>query len=195
MIRFPLALSVLVAAGLVPAIAQEKPAAISPAKRALIEKALHLNGTAKAARSSLDMAILQAAMTSPQAVIRSLPELQKATPEQRKQIQASFQESVKRTTARGQAELPKHLDFDKTVMEIFVPIYDRHFNDADLKGLIAFHESPLGRKLAAAQPQLQSEAMKRANELFSPKVSAMMNPILAEERKKLAEETKKLLGK
>ncbi|MEZ5401774.1 MAG: DUF2059 domain-containing protein [Bryobacteraceae bacterium] len=175
--------------------AAQTPGSISPAKRALIKKVLNLTNTSQAVRASLNMSIMQAAATAPQAVVRSMPELQKVTPEQRKQIQQNFEAAVKRISTRAQAELPKVFDLDKAVDEIFVPVYDRQFTDADLKSLVAFYESPAGRKLVTAQPIIQNDAMKSANEMFGPRVGAMINPILTEERKKIAEDVRKLLAK
>jgi uncharacterized protein len=45
------------------------------------------------------------------------------------------------------------------LMEQVIPIYDRHFSDDDIKGLISFYQSPVGRKLVAEMPQVVSESM------------------------------------
>jgi hypothetical protein len=46
------------------------------------------------------------------------------------------------------------------LMDVIVPIYQRHFSNADIDGLIAFYQSQLGRKLTAELPQVQMEAMQ-----------------------------------
>jgi hypothetical protein len=53
-------------------------------------------------------------------------------------------------------EVLKEVDPDKFV-ELLIPVYDKHFSDEDLKGLIAFYETPLGKKWVSELPQLMPE--------------------------------------
>ncbi len=50
------------------------------------------------------------------------------------------------------------------LVDLIVPIYDRHFTDEDIKGLIAFYQSPLGRKLVDQMPQISAESMAAGQE-------------------------------
>jgi hypothetical protein len=50
----------------------------------------------------------------------------------------------------------KEVDPDEFV-ELLMPVYDRHFSNDELKGLIAFYETPLGKKLVSELPQLMTE--------------------------------------
>ncbi len=43
------------------------------------------------------------------------------------------------------------------LLDMMVPIYDRHFSHEDVKGLIAFYNSPVGKRLQAAQPAILRE--------------------------------------
>ena len=38
-----------------------------------------------------------------------------------------------------------------------VPIYDKHFSDDEIRGLIKFYETPLGQKAVSALPQVSNE--------------------------------------
>jgi hypothetical protein len=42
--------------------------------------------------------------------------------------------------------------------EGMIPIYDRHFTSEEIKGLLAFYETPLGRKVVETLPEVMSEA-------------------------------------
>lgn len=53
---------------------------------------------------------------------------------------------------------------DKLV-EIYVPIYKKYLTLADLKQIVAFYESPVGKKLAAATPSMTSEGMQAGQQL------------------------------
>lgn len=50
----------------------------------------------------------------------------------------------------------KKFDTDQ-VAEQLVGIYDRHFTDDEIKGLLQFYGSPLGQKLAAEMPKINRE--------------------------------------
>ena len=52
----------------------------------------------------------------------------------------------------------KEID-SKQLVEMIVPVYDRHFAEQDLRDLIAFYATPTGRKLVAAMPQIAAESM------------------------------------
>lgn len=50
------------------------------------------------------------------------------------------------------------------LVEKVIPIYARHLSAKDVKELIAFYESPVGRKLVAVQPQILQESMAAGQE-------------------------------
>jgi len=53
--------------------------------------------------------------------------------------------------------------FDKEIAELtkqLVPLYKKHFTHAEVKELISFYESPLGKKLATETPKLSRESMQ-----------------------------------
>jgi hypothetical protein len=52
-------------------------------------------------------------------------------------------------------EVLKAIDPDKFI-EFLVPIYDKHFNE-EVEGMIAFYETPLGKKLVFELPKIMTE--------------------------------------
>jgi uncharacterized protein len=48
----------------------------------------------------------------------------------------------------------------RELMEIVAGIWDKHFTHEDIKGLIAFYESPLGVRLLEKQPLVLQESMQ-----------------------------------
>jgi uncharacterized protein len=44
-----------------------------------------------------------------------------------------------------------------------IPVYAKHFTESDLKDILAFMESPAGRKYTAVLPQLSLEVIKAAH--------------------------------
>lgn len=51
-----------------------------------------------------------------------------------------------------------------------VAIYDRHFTDDEIKGLLQFYGSPLGQKFAAEMPKISAET-QAANRAFSTRIA------------------------
>lgn len=50
-------------------------------------------------------------------------------------------------------ELQKAINIDQ-LMELMIPVYEPLFSDNELSELIAFYETPLGKKLIASTPQI-----------------------------------------
>jgi hypothetical protein len=50
----------------------------------------------------------------------------------------------------------KKLDTDQ-ITEQLVGIYDKHYTDDEIKGLLQFYGSPLGQKVAAEMPKINRE--------------------------------------
>ena len=45
----------------------------------------------------------------------------------------------------------------RQILDLAVPVYDKYYTDAEIKGLIQFYERPLGRKMASLQPKTVAE--------------------------------------
>ncbi len=60
--------------------------------------------------------------------------------------------------------MSSHIEGPGGLVDRVVPIYDKYFTGEELKGLIAFYQSPLGRKVIAAMPLLMQESMAAGRE-------------------------------
>ncbi len=86
-------------------------------------------------------------------------------------------------------------DFEK-LLDLAIPVYDKHFSDEELKGLIAFYETPLGKKSLASMPQvmaeLREEGQKWGNSLGRECMSEVLaeHPDLAKALEQAAKQTK-----
>jgi len=89
----------------------------------------------------------------------SIEEAAGAATEQYRQKMLETAGSNDRLTAFTNAYLGEfQKKFDSTaVSEQLVGIYDRHFSDQDVKGLLEFYGSPLGQKFAAETPKITRE--------------------------------------
>ena len=50
------------------------------------------------------------------------------------------------------------------LVDLCVPIYDRHFSHEDIRGLLAFYSSPLGKKTIRELPGVMQESMAAGQE-------------------------------
>ncbi len=52
-------------------------------------------------------------------------------------------------------------EFDAgTMIDLVVPIYEKHLTHDDIRGMLAFYQSPLGQKLIAVTPAITQESMQ-----------------------------------
>ncbi|MFA6448073.1 MAG: DUF2059 domain-containing protein [bacterium] len=82
-------------------------------------------------------------------------------------------------------------DVDSLINKIYVPIYAKHFSDDDIKAMIAFYDSPVGKKLVAESPAIATESMNEISVVFIPQLAMSVKNITEE----LKAEIKKRVGK
>jgi hypothetical protein len=91
--------------------------------------------------------------------------------------QAAFQSAVKQmfTMFRQQkSNVPAEVwnametEMEKTSLDelstLLTPVYQKQFTEADLKEIITFYETPIGKKYAAAVPVIMQESMQVGQE-------------------------------
>lgn len=54
---------------------------------------------------------------------------------------------------------------DTRFLDLYVPIYKKYLTLGDLKKIVAFYKSPVGKKLAEATPVMSAEAMQAGQQL------------------------------
>ena len=72
--------------------------------------------------------------------------------------------SVSEATWNAVTEKAKKF-FSDNLVKVYVPIYQKHLTLDDLKKIVAFYESPAGKKLGAVTPAITMEGMTAANSL------------------------------
>ncbi|EPG73769.1 PF09832 family protein [Leptospira fainei serovar Hurstbridge str. BUT 6] len=56
------------------------------------------------------------------------------------------------------------------MVELIIPIYDKYFTLEEIKGITAFYNSPVGRKLLEKNPQITQESMQ-VGEMWGKKIA------------------------
>jgi len=86
------------------------------------------------------------------------------------QIQADqMKKTAKDIPSRFWDELLKEID-TQAFLELVIPIYDKHLSEDDLEALIAFYQTPSGKKLISVLPQIMAET-GAAGEKYGAEVS------------------------
>ena len=78
------------------------------------------------------------------------------------QIVAQLKSAKPDVTEAKWAALKKDV-FDvevKDLQKMLVPVYKKYFTPEEVKAIIAFYESPVGKKLAGQTPQITTESMQ-----------------------------------
>jgi hypothetical protein len=70
------------------------------------------------------------------------------------------------------------LDIDEFIKN-FIPIYDRNFTHKEIKELIKFYESPIGKRLVEATPAITQESMKVGQEWGERMGQLILNEIMS----------------
>lgn len=83
--------------------------------------------------------------------------VQQGVDELRKSFASLPDERRERMVKIFQEEMLKEFSREKMI-EGILPIYDKYLTDEDVKQLIAFYESPVGRKMVEVQPRILKEA-------------------------------------
>jgi uncharacterized protein len=134
-------------------------ARIDPAKRADIERLLELTGIKAIVASTMDSTMKSLRPL----LISSLP-----PGEYREKLIDLFVDKF-----HSQADAQQ-------VLELVVPIYDKHFSDEEIRGLIKFYETPLGQKSVSVLPQVSNEAREAGKTWGGNLGRQCMQEVLAE---------------
>ncbi|MCY3870420.1 MAG: DUF2059 domain-containing protein [Gemmatimonadetes bacterium] len=66
------------------------------------------------------------------------------------------------------------------LIEMIIPIYEKHFTHEEIKQLIAFYESPIGKKMLKVQPQIMMESIAAGEEWGKQLVQRAMEKLREE---------------
>jgi uncharacterized protein len=182
-----LALTVWVSCGTACAAGSTKP--VSPA---LIDELMVAMELEKSAEQSADVMLKALEQQMPSIANQILgpvpPNSLKADERQRElaEFQARFNKRYKELLA-------ERVQLGKTTREIYAPLFERHYTEDEVKGLIAFYKSPLGKKVLKVMPSMTAEALAKSNEVVNPKIMDVVQEIIAEERARAA--TQKVEGR
>lgn len=113
------------------------------------------------AASTLYRAYAQDAASSKDEDIRRLLDLSGAGDmgvQVMEQMITAFKQAQSGVPDKFWTDFMTEVDSDE-LTELVVPIYDKHLTHDDVRQLITFYETPVGKKLIAVQPKIMQESM------------------------------------
>ncbi|PZO38490.1 MAG: hypothetical protein DCF19_16330 [Pseudanabaena frigida] len=150
---------------------------ISPEKKALIKELLEITEASKNAQQIMDSMVRSEFPKLASAVLKGAPFLDSDRPE----VQKQFSEVLSRMASKYRDRVIKKIDVNQLIEQVSYPIYDKYFNEDELRDIIGFYKSSTGKKAIAMMPQIFSDSISRTNEILLPKMSSIMTEIIAEE--------------
>lgn len=75
------------------------------------------------------------------------------------QTVVNMKQAMPNVTADTWERVMNEIDLDEMV-EMYVPIYDKYLSHEDIKGLIQFYQTDLGKRYVDVQPEINLEAMR-----------------------------------
>jgi hypothetical protein len=81
----------------------------------------------------------------------------------------------------------ERLDFSTIIETVYTPLYDKTFSEEELRQMLAFYRTPVGRKTIEVTPSLMQEAAAGVEAAVRPLAIGLIQEIVAEERAKLAD--------
>jgi len=128
---------------------------LTPAKREDIKRLLQATGA------------MQVAQTMSQAVVGQMSEtIKKARPDIPPQMLDVMSEEVNKT-------ISEEMTTKGGFVDLMVALYNKYYTHDDIKGLLAFFQSPLGRKASSLAPVMSREGLvigQRWGESLAPKI-------------------------
>ncbi len=88
---------------------------------------------------------------------------------------------------RFQVLFAERVDFSQLIETVYPPLYDEYFSEAELRQMLDFYRTPVGRKSVQLVPALMQRAGEGVEAAIQPVAIGIVQQIVAEERAKLAE--------
>jgi hypothetical protein len=87
-----------------------------------------------------------------------------------------------------QQALQQTLSWDSMVKDVYIPVYLKHFSEAELQDILTFYTSKTGRKFASKGPDLLKDVSKEVNRRYAKQIKASTDKLADEQIGKITSE-------
>jgi hypothetical protein len=168
---------------------------MSPEKKALIRGLMDIVDVKKSSAQVLKVMFDQMDQQRIQVLWQALVEMKDfntLTEAEREHMRSEIKETTEQNTKRFLELFDKRLDFGAMSEEIFMDVYAKHFNEQELKDVVAFYQSATGKKSLEIAPVLLAESMSEAGERMVPVIKDVVNEMSIEDSMRFQKEVTSL---
>ena len=178
-LRVPL---LLLCAGLSAAAAGA--AEMSASKQQLVREILDLSAGSQAPEQLADLYLAQLRSVFGSLVDRLVASEKDLPPEQLEKLRGGLSD-FDRFAAAFRTRFPRSIDIRSIRDQVYMPLYDRYFDEQELREIVDFYRTPAGRKAIQVMPAILQQGAEAMRPLLEPSVMALVGEILAQERQQL----------
>jgi uncharacterized protein len=139
-------------------------------KQNLIKQVLDVSRATRNAQLGYDVAIAQSVKGMNAAVEMRLDQDPKMTPEEKAKAKQTLMAQLDKRMDRFKQISAQKLSVPQLVTDVYLKVYDKYFNEDQLKAMLDFYRSPTGQHLLDVFPQLTEEATQLINDEALPKI-------------------------
>jgi uncharacterized protein len=154
---------------------------ILKSKKELISQLLEIAGGKQTYDQTQQIILSQQKQELPKILKQMIESYSSLTPSQKKDAYAKAIQNM----SAALDELGQYLSAETTYQEllerVYYPIYDQYFTEADLRDLVAFYKTPIGKKLISISPQLSATSQKLTFEVIMPRLSEIIGRMIQKE--------------
>jgi hypothetical protein len=108
-------------------------------------------------------------------------------PEEDRQLLLARFDDFDAFAERFRALFIERLNFSTIIETVYLPLYEKTFSEEELRQMVTFYRTPVGRRSIEVMPSLMQEAAGAIEGAVQPLVVGLVQEIVAEERAKLAD--------
>jgi len=156
---------------------------VAPAKRELVLQIIAIIEPAKLTGEIETALIADLERRYPQILEQVVPGFTRPEEESaRSAHDRAVAESFQRVAKRFRTLYMERIQLAQILEEIYVPLYDKYYTDAELQDLLAFYRTPTGGKTLRVTAQLVQEAMDGSNARLMPQLLGILQEVMEEEK-------------
>lgn len=164
--------------------AKAQQTAVAPGKKAVIAEIIAATNADKKGEETMLAMFKQLETMYPQIIEGTIEKTLGNLPAAEKQkIKAEVLQKTAQTNAKFVQRLQQRLNLREYVETAIYPLYDKFFTESELRELLAFYKTPIGRKLNDISPEMAVEGVRLAQELLVPKMMTIFDEIVQEDIK------------
>ncbi|HOS99375.1 MAG TPA: DUF2059 domain-containing protein [Acidobacteriota bacterium] len=156
---------------------------VSPAKRELVLQIIAIIEPAKLTGEIETALIADLERRYPQILAQVVPGLTRPEEESaRSAHDRAVAESFQRVAKRFRTLYEERIQLAQILEEIYMPLYDKYYTDAELQDLLTFYRTPTGGKTLRVTTQLVQEAVDGSNARLMPQLLGIFQEVMEEEK-------------